>query len=390
MKRRGRAGAVRLVLAVVVVAGTLVAVGCSVERFVNRVSRGPLPAVSGRAAALHRSSFVVDLHADPLLWRRDLSKRSSVGHVDLPRLRAGNVGLQVFTIVSRVPITTNIERTDPRWGDAITLLAITNGWPIATYTSRIERALYQARKLDRLAARDPRLLLVRSRDDLRRLEERHDEDREVVGALLGIEGAHALDGDLANLDRLYDAGLRLVGLAHFFDNEFAGSAHGLDKGGLTELGRRLVAEIDRRGIVLDLAHSSEATFRDALAIVTKPPVVSHTGVKGTCANPRNLSDDQVRAIAAAGGVIGIGYWETAVCGTSPADVIRAMRHVADLVGVDHVALGSDFDGAVTTPFDTAGLPVLTHALIEDGFDDAAIEKILGQNAVRVLAASLAE
>ncbi len=376
--------------AAVAAAAAALAAGCSVERLVNRVSGGPLPAVSPHAAELHASSFIVDLHADSLLWRRDLARRSTVGAVDLPRLRAGNVGLQVFTIVTSFPIASSIERSDPRWGDAITLLALTDGWPIATYRSLTERALYQARKLERLAAADPRLALVRTRADLRALEARRRVDPAVVGALLGIEGAHALDGELANLDRLFDAGVRVVGLAHFFDNDFAGSAHGLAKGGLTALGRQLVAEVERRAMILDLAHASEATIRDALAIVTRPPLLSHTGVKATCPNARNLSDDQVRAIAAAGGVIGIGYWKTAVCGTAPEDVVRAMRHVADLVGDEHVALGSDFDGAVTTPFDAAGLSVLTQALLDGGFDDAAVRRILGGNALRLLAATLPE
>ncbi len=366
----------------------LVAVGRQVERFAKGVRGAALPPPSPRAADLHHSSFVVDLHADSLLWNRDLARRSSVGAVDLPRLREGHVGLQVLTIVSRFPIGANLERTNPRGGDLITLLAVTNGWPVSTYASRTERALYQGRKLERLAAADPRLLLIRSRSDLEALEKRHREDPEVVGALLGIEGAHALDGDLANLDRLFAAGLRLVGLAHFFDNEFAGSAHGLEKGGLTDLGRRLVAEIERRGLVLDLAHCSEATIRDALALARRPPVVSHTGVKGTCPNPRNLSDDQVRAVAAAGGVVGIGYWDTAVCGTGLADIVRAMRHVALLVGDDHVGLGSDFDGAVAQPFDTAGLPSLTQALLDGGFGDDSVRKILGANALRVIGESL--
>ncbi len=386
-RRRVRRG-VQLGVALVATAAALVVDGCSVERLVNRVSGGPLPVVSSHAAELHAASFVVDLHADSLLWHRDLSRRSSVGAVDLPRLRAGNVGLQVFTIVSRFPIMTSIERSDPRWGDAITLLAITNLWPIATYASLGERAFYQARKLERLAAADPRLIIVRSRVDLELLERRHREDRDVVGALLGIEGAHALEGDLANLDSLYEAGVRLVGLAHFFDNEFAGSAHGIEKGGLTDLGRQLVAEVERRGMIVDLAHASEATIRDVLAMATKPPLVSHTGVKATCPSTRNLSDDQVRAIAAAGGVIGIGYWKEAVCGTTPADVVRAIRHVVELVGDEHVALGSDFDGAVATPFDAAGLPALTQALLDGGFDDASIRKILGGNAVRVLSVLL--
>jgi microsomal dipeptidase-like Zn-dependent dipeptidase len=206
--------------------------------------------------------------------------------------------------------------------------------------------------------------------------------------MLGIEGAHALDGDLANLGRLFDAGIRMIGLTHVVDNEFAGSAHGTKKGGLTGLGRELVREAERRGILIDLAHSSAATIDDVLAMTTKPPVVSHTGVRGTCDNPRNLADDQVRAIARAGGVIGIGLWTTAVCGTTPADVAAAMKHVVALVGDEHVALGSDFDGAVTTGIDASGLPAITQALVDAGFADDSIRRILGANALRVFRAAL--
>ena len=116
-------------------------------------------------------------------------------------------------------------------------------------------------------------------------------------------------------------------------------------------------------------------------------VVSHTGVKGTCDNARNLSDAHLRGVARTGGVVGIGFWETAVCGRRGA-LARAMRHAVAVAGIDHVALGSDFDGAVSTPFDAAGLPVLTEALLAEGFDDEEIARIMGGNAVRVLRSAL--
>jgi membrane dipeptidase len=365
----------------------LVAVGANVERFANRVSGPALPPVSAGVENLHRSSFVADLHADSLLWDRDLSRRSSIGHVDLPRLRAGNVALQVFTIVTRFPLTASIERTDPRSPDAITLLAISHGWPWRTYDSLTERVLHQAETFRALAARDPHLLLVRSKADLDRLATERATDPSWVGAILGIEGAHALDRPSA-LDEAFAAGVRLIGLAHFFDNDYAGSAHGLAKGGLTDRGRELVARMEERGIVVDLAHSSEATIRDVLAIARKPPVVSHTGVKGTCDNARNLSDGQLRAVAAAGGVIGIGDWPTAVCGDTPAAVARAIRHAVSVAGEDHVALGSDFDGAVTTPFDTSRLDVVTQAMVDEGIPEGTIRRVLGENARRTMRALL--
>jgi microsomal dipeptidase-like Zn-dependent dipeptidase len=324
-----------------------------------------------------------------LLWGRDLAVRSTIGHVDLPRLRAGGVGLQVFGIVTKFPVTAGIERTDPRWPDAITLLALTHRWPLDTLPSLTARVLHQAARFDALVRGSAgQLRAVRTRADLDAALADHERDPRVIAGVLAIEGAHALDDDVGNLARVYDAGVRMLGLAHFFDNAFAGSAHGLAKGGLTAPGRALVAEMERRGVIVDLAHASAATIADTLALATRPVVVSHTGVRGTCDNARNLSDEQVRAIAAAGGVIGIGVWETAVCGTAPDDVAGAMAYVVELVGDTHVALGTDFDGAVVTGFDATGLPRITDALLRLGLEEAAIRRILGGNVVRLLRATL--
>jgi microsomal dipeptidase-like Zn-dependent dipeptidase len=175
---------------------------------------------------------------------------------------------------------------------------------------------------------------------------------------------------------------------HFFDTAFAGSAHGVGKGGLNAAGRALVTGLEQRSMLLDLAHASEKTIDDALAVARRPVVVSHTGVKGTCDNARNLSDAHLRGVARTGGVIGIGFWETAVCGRDAAAIARAIRHTATVAGIDHVALGSDFDGAVATPFDAAGLAALTEALLAEGFDDDGVARIMGGNAVRVLQSAL--
>jgi microsomal dipeptidase-like Zn-dependent dipeptidase len=372
-------------LALAGLAAALAASACSIEGWINRtLGDAPAPA-SERARALHRASFVVDLHADSLLWSRDLLARSSVGHVDLPRLREGGVALQMFTIVTRVPRSVDFERTDPDTADLISALAWAHGWPRAARASLLERALFQARALDQTAARsEGALRLVRWREDVARLRERRGRDPDATGALLGVEGAHALEGRVENLAPLFDAGVRMVGLAHFFDNEFAGSAHGLQKGGLTELGRALVLDMERRGVLLDLAHASPRAIDDALALVRAPPVVSHTGVQATCPGPRNLSDDQLRAIAAKGGVVGIAFFEEAVCGTAPADVARALRHVVDLLGDEHAALGSDFDGAVTTSFDASRMDAITQALLDTGLSEASVRRILGENALRLL------
>jgi microsomal dipeptidase-like Zn-dependent dipeptidase len=241
-----------------------------------------------------------------------------------------------------------------------------------------------------MAARsDGRLRLVRDREDLQRLLQARRAGEGVVGGLLAIEGAHVLGGDFrAELDTLFEHGLRMGSLTHFFDNEFAGSVNGLEKGGLTPRGRELVAEFERRGIIIDLAHASRATIEDVLAIARKPVVVSHTGVEGTCGKDKNVSDDQIRAVAANGGVIGVGLWDTAVCGTTAADTVRAMRHVIDLVGDSHVGLGSDFDGYVLAHFDASGLPVLTQAMLDSGLEPETIRRVLGGNVLRVLRSTL--
>jgi microsomal dipeptidase-like Zn-dependent dipeptidase len=381
-----------ILLAVPLLAGvSSCVVGTRVEERLNRVVGGPLGEVSEGALALHRDSAVVDLHADSLLFGRDLLERSSVGHADIPRLLEGGVTLQVFSVVTRVPWGYNEERTDSDRLDLITLFALVRPWPPSTWFSLHERVLYHARRLEDMAARsNGRLRLVRDREDLERLLQAREAGEAVVGGLLAIEGSHVLGSDFrAELDTLFEHGLRMASLTHFFDNDYGGSVQGLEKGGLTPAGRELVAEFERRGIIIDLAHASRATIEDVLAIARKPVVFSHTGVEGTCDNKmNNLGDDQIRGIAANGGVIGVGFWDTAVCGTTAAETVRAMRHVIDLVGDSHVGLGSDFDGYVLAHFDASGLPVLTQAMLDSGLEPDTIRRILGGNVLRVLRSTL--
>ena len=375
-----------LLVAALLAAFAFACVPALLDRALNRVAGPAPPPPSERAAALFASLRIVDLHADPLLWQRDLGERLGHGQVDVPRLIEGNVALQVFGLVTQSPFGQNFERNSADTADTITLLAVLQRWPLATWRSRLERARHQAAKLDALAAGSAgRLGVIRTAADLGAFLAARERDRARVAGLLGIEGAQALDGTLAGLDVLFAAGVRMVGLAHFFDNPVAGSAHGIERGGLTPLGRETVARMEALGMAVDLAHTSPATVTDALALATKPVLVSHTGVQATCPGPRNLSDDQIRAIAANGGVIGIAYFEGAVCGTDVAHIVAAMRHVKDLAGAEHVALGSDFDGAVVTAFDTTQLAALVDGLLADGWSEAEIRAAMGENALRVLA-----
>jgi microsomal dipeptidase-like Zn-dependent dipeptidase len=360
----------------------------AVEWYINGVVARPPYAASERARALHTTLLVADMHADSLLWDRDLLKRASRGHVDVPRLAEGGVALQVFTAVTKVPFGANYESTGDST-DKETPLVIAERWPTSTWRSLKERALYQARKLDDVAARSGgRLVIIKTAGDLARFLERRKSDPQAVAGVLGIEGAHALDGDVRNVDAFFDAGFRLMAPTHFFDNEWGGSAHGLKKTGLTDKGREMIGRMEARGMLLDLAHASAATIDDAIAVSTRPVVVSHTGVKGTCDNNRNLSDEQLRKVAATGGLIGIGYWDAATCGKDARAVARSIRYAANVVGVEHVALGSDFDGAVTEPFDATGVIEITDALLEEGFSEDEVRAIMGGNVFRLLAATL--
>jgi len=358
------------------------------DRAANRVYEDPPYAVSARGRALYEDLFVVDMHADSLLWERDLSDRLDHGSVDIPRLIEGNVAIQSFFIVTKTPWITTIDETSPD-SDAITTLIVAQDWPDKTRTSLLERALYQASRLHELAEQSGgRLRVLKTKADLDQYREARKQDVAAVAGILGVEGAHVLEGDLGNLEKLYDAGVRIVAPTHFFDNEVGGSAHGVDKGGLTELGRDMVHEMEDRGMLLDLAHASPAVIDDATAIASRPVIVSHTGVRGTCDNNRNLSDAALRAVAATGGVIGIGYWKTAVCGKNAASIARAIVYAANLVGAEHISLGSDFDGAVPVPFDTTGLALIVDALLDQGMNEEDIRLVMGENAARVFAETL--
>jgi microsomal dipeptidase-like Zn-dependent dipeptidase len=380
--------AVIVLLVLALLAAVFVFLPAAADRRINAVALPPPYQATGRAQALHQRLFIADLHDDALLWSRDLLQRYDYGHTDLPRLEEGRVSLQVFSTVTKAPRGLNFDRNSAD-SDMVTALAVTQHWPPRTWNSLLERALYQGEKLHAAAAASGgRLQVVHTRGELQAFVDGGGPASGKVAAVLATEGLHPLEGRIENVDRLYDAGFRIAGLTHFFDNEVGGSAHGLQKGGLTPFGKDVVRRLERKGILVDLAHASPAVIDDVLAQATRPVLVSHTGVQGTCPGPRNLSDAHLRRIAATGGVIGIGYFEGAVCGLDAKAIVRAIRYTVDRVGVQHVALGSDFDGATRAAFDTTGLPLLTQGLLEAGFSEADVAAIMGGNVLRLLLAQL--
>ncbi len=362
-----------------------------VERSMNKVE--PSAALARRIATPPRPSFagpIVDLHADTLLWSRDLLTRATRGQVDLPRLQEGNVALQIFSSVTKTPRGQNYEANDGD-SDNITPLVIAQLQPVRTWGSLLNRSLWHATRLRRAArASGGQLRVVTTPAGLDALLAARAAGGPVrpVGGMLSVEGLNGLAGDLGNLDRLYRSGFRMAGLTHFYDNEVAGSMHGEAKRGLTPFGRQVVARMEAMGMIVDVAHASHAALADVLTVARRPVVSSHGGVQATCKVNRNLTDAEVRGIARTGGIVGIGYWPGAVCSTDPSAIARAIVHVRDIAGIDHVALGSDFDGAVTTGFDTAWVGLVAEALRQAGLDQREIDKVMGGNALRVLRAGM--
>jgi len=385
-----------LLLVIIILVGLIrFVVQPKLEQSINRVvPHQPYP-IRKDVARQHAELTIMDWHSDSLLWARDLLKRSDYGHVDIPRLQQGNVAIQTFIAVTKSPSGQNYEenRAD---SDNITPLAVLQFWPPSTWNNLTERALYQARRLHGFSELAPELFqILKGRGQLRQLLGARQAAKEkgtqpVIAGMLGIEGCHALEGNLQNVKILYDAGYRMMGLHHFFDNKLGGSLHGTSQAGLSEFGKEVVRELNKQEIIIDLAHSSTAVVDDVLDISTRPMVVSHTGVYSVCKSPRNIPDRLLKQIAWKGGLIAIGYWEGAVCDISPEGVVKSIRYAIDLLGEDYVALGSDFDGSTKTMFDTSELAILTQTMLNAGFSDREISKVMGGNAIKFLLKNLPE
>lgn len=355
-----------------------------VEKSRNEVAKIDLPDVDAQAQLLHEKLTIADMHSDTLMWDRSLLKRASRGHMDLPRLQEGNVALQIFSSVSKSPVGQNYDSNSAD-SDNITLLSIAQLQPARTWFSLLERSRFHAKKLQENAEdSNGALRTITNKKELAQLLADRSSGEQVTGALFSVEGLQNLEGNIENLDLLFADGMRMAGLTHFFDNEVAGSMHGEAKGGLTDLGRAAVKRMEELGIVVDLAHASEQSVDEVLDMATRPVVFSHGGVQATCQVNRNLSDEQIRRVAATGGVVGIGYWDAAICTLSVDSVVDAIEHVIKVGGIDSVALGSDFDGATEVAWDTSQIVLITAELLKRGHSEKDIAAIMGGNTLRVL------
>ncbi|MEG6570522.1 dipeptidase [Thermoanaerobacterium thermosaccharolyticum] len=306
--------------------------------------------------------MIVDFHCDTLYLiqkdNRDITKKNDKGHIDLVRLEEGMVHLQVFATF----IEPEYVRKDA-----------------ATKTLKMIDKLYQ------LMEKTDKIKLILSGKDV---EEAKNESK--IGALLSIEGGEALEGDLALLRMFYKLGVRAMTLTWSLRNDLGDGILGSSDYGLTSFGKDVIKEMNRLGMIVDVSHLNERGFWDAINICEKPLIASHSDCKALCRHPRNLSDEQIKAIADKGGVIGINFCPNFLRDDDNAsieDVLDHIEHIVNLVGINHVGFGSDFDGIEKTPLgldDVASFPKILDGLKKRGFSDDEINSISHDNFERII------
>lgn len=302
----------------------------------------------------------VDAHCDTLSvleeQNRRLGQRSSTGHVDLPRLLEGGIGVQFFAA---------FVNPSYRENSLIKCLEL-----LDVFYRELEEC--------------PHLELILNRRDVDRLVKPGR-----VAAVLSVEGGESLNGSLGVLRTLYRLGVRSLTLTWNYRNELGDGVLEDGPGGLTEFGVAVVKEMNRLGMLVDASHLSEGAFWDVLSVSSYPVIVSHANCRSLCDHPRNLTDDQIRALAGRGGVLGLSFVPEFVGGKEAGleKFLDHVDHVVSLVGVDHVGLGSDFDGTASTVLelqDASKLPLVRRGLIERGYSKEEIVKIMGKNILQLI------
>lgn len=317
---------------------------------------------------------------------RDSFVEGGRGHVDLPRLRRVGVDVVGLTIATRFP---NLR------GTLSGPFFRSQGMPRATLRSNMAIAEWLIARIDGwVTEAGGQLRLIRSVADLDACLV----DGGPVGILLGVQGGHVLDGDLLNVARLRERGVRMLAPAHVMDNELVGSGTGRGAGGLGGFGREAIAELEAQGIVVDLAHMAIAGIEQALPLLRRPFVLSHTGLTDLAGGrsrwrryspaTRNIPASLAAEVGAAGGLIGIVLSTELLGGSTLEAAARTFALAVESAGEQNVALGSDMDGALRMLVDVEGLPALADALLGSGLDARVVESVLGGNAARLLRRAL--
>ena len=323
--------------------------------------------------SIHKESTVVDTHCDTLkclfneftkprdsMWdlRENMGTRSTLGHLDVPRMIDGGVSCQVFAVSS--------ERSR------------TPAYPLRTAMLMIERF---HRECDSI----PKLEPVTSYERIIEAKRRGN-----VSGMLSIEGADVIEGRIEMLGVFHRLGVRMVGLVHSLRNQLAdGVTDRRTGGGLSELGVQVVDELDKLGMIIDISHLNDKGFWDVLELTSNPLIASHSNARAVCGHPRNMTDEMIEALAGNGGVMGMNFAPSFVhpVEATLGGVVDHIDHIVNLVGPDHVGLGSDFDGIPYTPKgleDISRMPDLTQELVKRGYCKEDIVKILGGNHLRLI------
>ena len=322
-----------------------------------------------RAIELNQRAFVFDAHCDSALniveYGADLGQRLDFGHLDIPRMNEGGLKAQVFAAWT-APEFWPDKASERAW----VLLDAVESF-VLEYPQKIGIALTAA-----------------DADALSREGK--------ISVFLGIEGGHAIEDSLDSLREFYDGGVRLMTLTWMYNNNWADASGDTPvHGGLTEFGVEVVKEMNRLGMVVDVSHASDETFYDTLEVTDKPVVASHSCVRTLHDHHRNLSDDMLVALAQNGGVIGINFFPEYLAPQGTEVTVKTLvdhiEYAVDVAGLDHVGIGSDFDGVPTLPKglqDVSSLPAVTEELLDRGFSETDIEKILGGNMLRVFRTAL--
>jgi microsomal dipeptidase-like Zn-dependent dipeptidase len=357
-----------------------------VDRAVNRTARpGRLPA-SEVAAKLVRTSPVIDLVVGSALFRDTFVAGSRHGHVDLPRLKASGTNVVGLTIATAWP---DLRGSLSRWQFR------SLGMPPAAVGSNMGIAEWLIERIRRWCSEsDGQLQVIRSPADLQACLV----EGGPVGVCIGVQGGHVLDGDAGNIARLWEAGIRMFAPAHVMDNALVGSSTGRGAGGLTDYGRDVIAALEEQSIIVDLSHMSLAGIAEALPALRRPFVMSHTGLTDIAGGrsrwrryspaTRNIPASVAAEVAAAGGLVGIVLSTDLLGGSTLDAAVRAFSLAVESCGEEHVAIGSDMDGALRTVIDIEGLPALADALLGAGMPDASVSDLLGLNAARMLRTAL--
>jgi membrane dipeptidase len=392
MKKFLKILAYSLLAIVIIVLGILFNMGDKSYEIPNQVAVTAPYEADPANGAFHRSLFIADMHADSFTFVDTFMERKTYAHLDYPRAVDGGFSLLTMAIATEVPLSMVRKRPGGivRDGNILKFAAFMNLEPVANWFSNYARGNWVVTNVTRTASDNPeQITLITAREDLQELLADHVTGTgQRIGMLLAIEGAHVLEGDLQRLNELYARGVRMVSLTHAFDNEYGGSSEGAEQLGITPEGEALLARAQELGMTIDIAHASPALVDDVLERARRPIVYSHGGIEGTCDIDRNLRDAALDKIAANGGLIAMGFWTRVLCGESVDNVAASMRYVADRIGAEHLALGSDFDGGVTTVFDATGLPLLTDALLAAGFSENEVRQLMGGNYTRLLLQSL--